>query len=421
MKVAFVSQPGYAILPPAGSLEIWTREVGRRLADRHEIVIYGSSTGGSETRRADGMEYRLVSHGRIGLFTRAMRLLWRLWPADKAFFSSPWFHLLYWARIARDVRRSGFDVVHVDNYSQALPFLGRAGGGGTIALHMHCEWLTQLDERMIDRRLRHADVVIGCSEHITEPIRLRFPQHAGRCRTVYNGVELRPEIDRSRDGTVTILHVGRISPEKGLHVLVDALNEVVRERPEIRLVIVGEESEVPAAMAVEISEDPVVRALGRFYESSYLAEIERRMSPELAGRVTFTGRIDHSETGAHYDAADIFVFPSIFEAFPIPPLEAMGAGLPVVAARAGGTVESVVDGVTGLLVEREDADALAAALLRLVRDPELRRSLGEAGRRRVADVFSWPSVAESLERALLEARGPAPAPALPAADVHGAG
>ena len=419
MKVAFVSQPGYAVLPPAGSLEIWTREVARRLAERHEVVIYGSSIGRSVTRRVDGIEYRLVSSGRIRLLTRGMRFLWRLWPADRAFFSSPWFHLLYWTRVARDIRRTGFDVVHVGNYSQALPFIGRAGGAGTIALHMHCEWLTQLDARMVDRRLRHADVVIGCSEHITEPIRRRFPQHAARCRTVYNGVELRPEPVRvGAEGTVTILHVGRISPEKGIHVLVDALNEVVRDHPEIRLVIVGEESEVPAAMAVAISDDPVVRALARFYGSSYLAEIELRMSFELAARVTFTGRIDHSQTGAHYDAADVFVFPSIFESFGIPPVEAMAAGLPVVAARAGGTVETVIDGVTGLLVEREDAKALAAALLRLIEDPELRRSLGEAGRGRAAEVFSWPSVAAALERVVAEPHAPAPELAQPAADAH---
>ena len=422
MKVAFVSQPGYAILPPAGSLEIWTREVARRLAERHEVVIYGSSTGKSESRRVDGIEYRLISHGRVRLLTRAVRLLWRLRPADTAFFSSPWFHPLYWARIARDVRRTGFDVVHVSNYSQALPFLGRAGGARTIVLHMHCEWLTQLDQRMIGRRLRHADVVIGCSEHITEPIRRRFPGVAARCRTVYNGVEVRPSPERRADGeTVTILHVGRISPEKGLHVLVDALNGIVSEYPEIRLVIVGEESEVPAAMAIAISEDPVVRELSRFYDGSYLAEIERRMSPELAARVTLTGRIDHSETASYYDAADIFVFPSIFESFGIPPLEAMAAGLPVVAARSGGTSETVVDGVTGFLVDREDAPALAAALVRLIRDPKLRRTLGDAGRSRVAEVFSWTSVTDAVEGVLTEGNPPTEVSALPEADAHGVG
>ena len=421
MKVAFVSQPGYAILPPAGSLEIWDREVARRLTARHELVIYGSSTGDSASRTVDGIEYRLVSHGRTRLLTRAMRLLWRLWPADRAFFSSPWFHALYWLRIARDVRREGFDAVHVDNYSQALVFLRRAAPSATLALHMHCEWLTQLDRRMIDRRLRRADLVIGCSDHITGSVRRRFPHHAGRCRTVYNGVELRPLPRRREATTVTVLHVGRISPEKGLHVLVEALNRIVPHHPEVRLVVVGEESEVPAAMAVEISDDPVVRALERFYGRSYLAELERRMSGELAERVAFTGRIRHSDTAGHYDASDIFVFPSIFESFGIPPLEAMAAGLPVVAARAGGVVETVVDGVTGLLVEREDPDALAEALVRLIRDPELRRTLGEAGRRRAAEIFSWSSIAEELERVLAEAAAPARPPAVPAADVPRAG
>jgi glycosyltransferase involved in cell wall biosynthesis/SAM-dependent methyltransferase len=404
MKIAFVSQPGYSVLPPVGSLEIWTRDVARRLAGRHEVTVYASASAETADVTRDGVAYRFIDHRADALLARGLRPLWRTRPADKAYFAAAAYPAVYWLKVAREVQRNGVDAVHVYNYSQAVPIIRRLNPRVTIALHMQCEWLTQLDERMIDRRLQHADLVIGCSEHITEPIRRRFPQHAHRCRTVYNGVDVGRPVERDdRNGTVTLLHVGRISPEKGHHVLVDALNEVVHDHPELRVVFVGDESVVPVDMAVSISADPMVRDLARFYDGGYLEQVKGRMSPALAERTEFAGRVDHDRTSAYYEAADIFVFPSIFEAFPIPPIEAMAKGLPVVGARAGGTPESVVDGQTGLLVERNDAPALAEAVRALLGDPDRRAALGAAGRKRAAEVFSWDSVTRQFEEVLMSA------------------
>ena len=413
MKIAFVSQPSHSVLPPTGSLEIWTREVARRLGERHEVVLYASATEEMGDCTRDGIEYRFVDH-RVDATLAYARALWRLRPANKAFFSSTLNPLTYWLKVALDIQRRGVDAVHVYNYSQALPLIRRLNPHARIAIHMQCEWLTQIDERTIDRRLRHADVIIGCSEHITRPIRRRFPAHADRCRTIYNGVDVEEPVSRPDAGdTVTLLHVGRIAPEKGHHLLVDALNELVHDHPELRMVFVGEETLIPMEMAVAISSDPLVRSLERFYGRSYLEQLRERMSPELAERTVFTNqRVDHERVRGYYEAADVFVFPSIFEAFPIPPIEAMAVGLPVVAARAGGAVESVVHGETGLLVERDDARALADALAQLLGDPERRAQFGSAGRERAARMFSWPSVTRELERALEPRPLPAAAPVL---------
>jgi glycosyltransferase involved in cell wall biosynthesis len=98
------------------------------------------------------------------------------------------------------------------------------------------------------------------------------------------------------------------------------------------------------------------------------------------------------------------VFPSIFEAFPLPPIEAMAAGLPVVATAVGGTVESVRDGETGFLVERGDQDGLARALERLIADETLRADFGAAGRLRASELFSWDTVCDAFEAQLASAR-----------------
>jgi glycosyltransferase involved in cell wall biosynthesis len=406
MKIAFVSQPGYAVLPPAGSIEIVTREVARRLAERHDVTIYGSASPGLEDVNYDGIRYRFVHHKRDAMLARVLRPLFQRRPADKGFFTSTLNPLLYWLRVAKDIRRRDCDVVWVSNLSQALPVLRRFNPHARLVLHMHCEWLVQLDERMLDRRLRHADLIVGCSDHITEPIRRRFPQYADRCRTIYNGVDIAEPVDRSRsDGTVTLLHVGRISPEKGHHVLVDAMNRVVAEHPEVRLVLVGEESVVPLEWAVGISHDPLVRRLERFYGRSYLEQVKERMSAALAQRTEFTGRLSYEETARRYAVADLFVFPSFFESLGVPPIEAMSAGLPVVSTRTGGAVESVRDGETGVFVDRDDPEALACAIVELVEDPGRRAKLGAAGRARATEVFSWDSVTVEVERALEDVAG----------------
>jgi glycosyltransferase involved in cell wall biosynthesis len=140
-----------------------------------------------------------------------------------------------------------------------------------------------------------------------------------------------------------------------------------------------------------------VQQLERFYDGSYLQHLRERMSPEVGERITFVGRIPHAETRRYYSSADLFVYPSIFESFAIPPVEAMAAGVPVIASRIGGMQETVVHERTGLFVEREDPDALAAAIKRVIDDRELRRSLGEAGPARAAELFSWEAIASDVE------------------------
>ncbi len=118
----------------------------------------------------------------------------------------------------------------------------------------------------------------------------------------------------------------------------------------------------------------------------------------VAGRVRFAGRQSDADLADWYRLADVFVMPSgvlrdreglKFEGFGIVYLEAAAAGLPVVAARAGGAVDAVVDGATGLLVDPGDPDGRAAALESILSDPPLARTFGRAGRERALRDFLW--------------------------------
>jgi glycosyltransferase involved in cell wall biosynthesis len=155
--------------------------------------------------------------------------------------------------------------------------------------------------------------------------------------------------------------VGRLHPQKGFASLLAAVARVRERLPAIRLLLVG---------GGALRRDLVARA-----EALGLAEV-----------VIFAGsRGDVPEILA---ALDLFVLPSLWEGLPNAVLEAMAAGLPVVATAAGGTPEVVVDGETGLLVPPGDVTALAEAIERLLRDPGLRRKMGEAGRKRVEGHFT---------------------------------
>lgn len=194
---------------------------------------------------------------------------------------------------------------------------------------------------------------------------------AGRIEVVYNGVSFPPQasaVDTSAlrrallggaDGPL-LLFVGRLVDHKDLPTLVRGFARLVAVRPAVRLAIAGDgpQREALRSWLREAAVEPQVRLLG-----------ERTDVPALL------------------QAADALVLPSLREGLSNVILEAMAAARAVVASRAGGNPELVVDGRTGCLFDVGDDAALAAALVRLVDDPALRGRLGDAGRERARSVF----------------------------------
>src|SRR5438105_9648556 len=182
-----------------------------------------------------------------------------------------------------------------------------------------------------------------------------------------------PRADRrSAAAPFTVLFVGRLVERKGVSHLVDAVS-LVPPGTDVRLVIVGHGPE--------------------------RAGIEARVRERgLDGRVAVRGQVSDAELQAAYAAADAFVLPAVVdrrgdtEGLGVVLLEAMNHRVPVIASAIGGTTDIVEDGVSGLLVPPGDATALAAALGRLARAPDLAAGLGEAGYRRLRERFSWDAI-----------------------------
>jgi glycosyltransferase involved in cell wall biosynthesis len=129
--------------------------------------------------------------------------------------------------------------------------------------------------------------------------------------------------------------------------------------------------------------------------------------------VRFVGRVGRAEVPALMRSADVVACVPWYEPFGIVPLEAMACGVPVVGAAVGGLLDSVVDGVTGLLVPPRDPVATAAALNRVLADEDLRLRLGRAAAEHVATRFGWARVAELTETVYAQLAGASAVP-LPA-------
>jgi glycosyltransferase involved in cell wall biosynthesis len=112
-------------------------------------------------------------------------------------------------------------------------------------------------------------------------------------------------------------------------------------------------------------------------------------------RVRFEGAV--GDAAPFYWGADAFAIASRWEGLPLALLEAQAAGLPVVAAAAGGVAEAIREGTSGLLVQREDPAALAAAMTRVSKDPDLARRLGYEAQRQAREEWSWESMVSAYE------------------------
>jgi glycosyltransferase involved in cell wall biosynthesis len=401
VKIAFVTQPWARALPPSESLAIGTKEIAERLGDGYEPVIWSQRPSDVEGTpvRLNGVEYRFVT-ARGDDF--ALRLTERFRPAFRSrrpLFSSYAFNPSYHLHLALALRKEQPDAIRISNFSQLVPVLRRACPSAFIVLSMHCEWLNQLDPRVISRRLAGVDAVVGVSDYITDRIREALPEHAGRCRTIHNGANVEsiapPPDRRGTGGPVRILTVGRISPEKGTHVLLEAFARVAARRDDVELHVVGKEGIPDLDMLLNIELNPRVRALAPQFREGYLERIRSSLPDGARSRVHFHPWVEHAELGSYYAQADAFVFPSIWEeAFGLPVAEAMAAGLPVVASRVGGIPEIVDEGVTGLLVEPDDVSSLAEALDGIAESESRRLEMGAAGRRRAIERWSWDRAAE---------------------------
>jgi len=289
------------------------------------------------------------------------------------------------AAVKRVHAEAGFDLLRV----HSLRYIGpgalwarrRYGLDVPVVSHHHHLDPSPLN-RLIEKRVVEASdrVVVG-SEFGKRQLASELGVRTDHVSVVYYGVDPafvpRPPradlLDRyGLRGHPVVLFFGGLKPRKNLFVLLDVWAPVAARLPEARLVIAG--------------------------GGPLRAGLERRARRlGLEGRVVFTGYVPESEKAAHFNLAEVFLFPSAMEGFGFTVAEAMSSGVPVVASDRGSIPELVADGESGFACDPATPDRFVERLVLLLGDPALREKLGAVGRERADRLFRWePCVAATL-------------------------
>jgi spore coat protein SA len=269
------------------------------------------------------------------------------------------------------------DTVWVHNRPEMAAALSEPvhGTGARIVLHMHNAHLQTASRRVVEAL--GVDRIVYVSRYLEEASRDALVRPV-RSEVLYNGADgelFRPKAkcDCAAARPMRVLFAGRLVKEKGPHLLADALRHLQCAGVAVEGMIVG---------GVEF---------GSRRADGYVEALQRDSPSNLAFHPYCAG----AELARLFQEADVFCLPSVWhDPFPLAPLEAMAAGLPVVASRSGGIPEAFCDG-GGILIERGSVESLTEVLRRLVEDPALRQGLAAQARRSFERNFQWDHVRQN--------------------------
>jgi glycosyltransferase involved in cell wall biosynthesis len=295
-------------------------------------------------------------------------------------------YLIHARRVKALVHSLRPDLVHALHLT-SYGFLGALSGFHPLVVSvfgtdiLEAPHLTPFHRWLTRYALARADAITATGLHLATET-TRFTPAGKPVTSVPYGVDMTqfaPSPRPVRDDVV-IGTAARLSPEKGLTHLLDAFAALrPRYGSRVRLRIAGETTPEPGG--------PMRRELE--------AQAQRL---GISGAVEFVGWLPHQQLPAFLQSLDIFVLPSTYEGFGVAAVEASAMALPVVASDVYGLPDVVRHGATGLLVPAKDPPAIAAAVSQLVDDPELRTSMGQAGRDYVSTHYNWQQNAAQMER-----------------------
>ncbi len=287
----------------------------------------------------------------------------------------------------RYLRRQKIDLLHTHLYRDAVygRFLGKLAGVKAVISTLHNSYVWRSRPQLFLDRLTSvwADKVVAVSDAVKRYAREKEHIPAGKLMTIYNGIETsryrlpesarrdsRKEFRISEDELV-VGSVGHLTRQKGYRYLLEAAPEIIRKYPRVRFLLAGE------------------------------GELEDKLRDQcrqagIEDRVTFIGY--REDIPRVLSAFDIFVLPSLWEGLPVVLIEALAAGLPIVATDVDGNTEVTGREETGLTVSPRAPGSLSRAILSLLAQPELREQLGQAGRLRAEKLFDVKIMVQRYEQ-----------------------
>ena len=368
-----------------GGVERRIIETTKRLTSQADVTVYSGTKAGFNTQTTiNGVNF-VPCHS-----------------TDKAFPVDNWFFNRSLTQQASGIRANVYEAHLSSGYGllkalkeqgSSKPFIHTVHGvladeyeqakrnGYTSLRSRVANQLMRRLARLEEKTAKNATLVVTISKYSLEKMQHHYNVDKAKVRIVPNGVDpekFKPVNNKAivkqqfglGDKSV-VLFVGSLILRKGLPFLVEAAKTIAKQKTDTQFVVVGD--------------GPLRNQL-----------ISRLEAFGLADKFTFLNWLSEDELAAAYNCADVFVLPSIQEGQGIVLLEAQASATPVVAFNIGGVNEAVVNGETGLLVNRDSSGELADALLRLLLDKALREKMGTAGRRFVVENFTWAICAERM-------------------------
>lgn len=354
-----------AFFPPfRGGAEVFVEEVGKRLAAAHDVTVLTARLKHSlpKEESVDGM--RII---RIGFGIKADKYLYPILAFLKS-FTVP--HDIVYGVLES---YAGIAVALYKVFTWRPAFVEARPAGRPAILNLQSgtldDWRRGKGFNLLLRRFIHTmpDAIHAISEHLASRARWLG---ARRVVVIPNGMDLKAHMINVAKDPKKIICVGRLYPVKGQDILIDAMPHVLKEFPNAMLHLIGD--------------GPEKEKLKTQSEKLKISE-----------HVIFCGNLPHSEIPREVASAALFVGPSRREGQGIAFVEAQAAGTAAIGAATGGIPEVIEDGVTGLLVQPENPEALARAMLKLLHDPGYAKQLAVEARKRVLR-YDWNRITESV-------------------------
>ena len=291
--------------------------------------------------------------------------------------------IIFWLKILFLLKKINPEIIHVQSIAIGVPaFLAKKIFKKPYIVYcrgsdVYLPWPRKsLISSVV---LRNADSVIA----LTEDMKRKIQEIWGiKTEVIPNGIVVERFKGLSKeDGRLKfgfekeekiIIFVGTLKKVKGIKYLIEAMNIVVENNPEAKLILIGDGE-----------------------EKEELKKIVQELN--LGEKVTFLGRKFNEEIPGYMVASDVFVLPSLSEGFPVTILEAMAAGLPIIATKVGGVPEIIKENDNGFLVEPQNSLQIAEKILLLFQNENLRQKISQNNQEKAKN-YSWSEVVKNLEK-----------------------
>lgn len=368
MKIAIISPGAFSVPPVIGSsVEHDIQMVAEQLSKEHRVTVYARKC--REYRRSKkrgNLHYKRFS------------------------YRSPRGYL---KKVVSHLKKHKPDIVMVENRPAYVLYIKKKLPRLPIVLNMHSTVFASppaIKRSAMHQVSRKSDALITNSKYLKKWYTRHFPQFKKKAHGVHLGIDSEPyEKAKNKDKKIrklkkklkikgknqTILFVGRIMKEKGIHLVLDIMPKLIKKYPKVKLVITG------------------ASRYGRNIRTPYVRRIYRKAS-RLGKHVVFTGFIRPHKIPYIYQLADVVVIPSLWhEPFGRVNLEAMSSQKVVLASKRGGIPEVIRHEKDGLIVKTHKKKKLYKALSKLLASEELRQELGKNGWERSKE-FTWEKTTE---------------------------